>query len=122
MKIEFHTKDVLFTSKQKAQFEKKIAKLKKYIKDETTKIDVFFKDESGAEKGGVDQAVEISTVLHGQKVFVREVDDRLNRAFAYAFKSFERQIGRIHGKLVEKPRKVSREYFDKALKVLRLKK
>lgn len=122
MKIDFHIKDVVITSKQKAVFEKKLSKLKKYIKDDATKIDVYFKDESSAEKGGVDQAVELCTVFQGQKVFVREVDDRLQRAFAYALKSFDRQISRIHNKIIEKSHEGSDWYITKALKALRLKK
>ncbi len=122
MRIDFHIKEVVITAKQKALFERKLQKLKKYIDNDDTVIELYLKDESSAEKGGVDQSVEIKTVFLGQKVFVRELDDRLPRAFAYAFRSFERQIQRIHQKKVEKSHEGSDWYISRALKALRLKK
>jgi len=106
MQVEFHIKDIVITAKQKSLIEKKIFKLKRYIKDEPLIIDVYLRDETSAEKGGVDQSVELSAVFGPEKIFVKEIDDRLMRAFAYAFKKFERnlqefhdkRIGRSHGK------------------------
>ncbi|PIS07800.1 hypothetical protein COT78_01720 [Candidatus Berkelbacteria bacterium CG10_big_fil_rev_8_21_14_0_10_43_13] len=122
MKIEFHIKDVVITAKQKALFEKKLMKLKKYCKDESVTIDVYLKDESSAEKGGVDQTVEISTVIAGEKIFVTEIDDRLLRAFARAQKAFDRQVNKLHKQRIEKSHSGSDSYISKALKALRLKK
>jgi len=122
MKIEFHIKDVVITAKQKALFEKKLLRTKKYCKDEPVTIDVYLKDESSAEKGGVDQTVEISTVVSGEKIFVTETDDRLLRAFARAQKAFERQINKLHKQRIEKSHEGSEGYISKALRALRLKK
>jgi len=97
-------------------------KLKKYCKDESVTIDVYLKDESSAEKGGVDQTVEISTVIAGEKIFVTEIDDRLLRAFARAQKAFDRQVNKLHKQRIEKSHSGSDSHISKALKALRLKK
>lgn len=122
MKIEFHIKDVVITAKQKALFEKKLLKLRKYCKDEEIIIDVYLRDETSPEKGGVDQAVELSTVISGEKIFAHEVDDRLLRAFANTYNSFRRQIDQLHRKRIEKSHEGSEGYITKALRALRLKK
>ncbi len=122
MRIDFHVKDVVITSKQKALFEKKLLKLRKYIKDESAVIELYLKDETSPEKGGVDQAVEMITVFEGQKIFAHEVDDRLLRAFANAYKSFKRQIDQIHRQKIEKSHEGADGYITKALRALRLKK
>ena len=101
MKVEFHIKDVVLTSKQKSLIEKKLFKLKRYLKDEPMTIDVYLKDETSVEKGGVDQAVELSVVFGQEKIFVREVDDRILRAFAYAYRALERNLERFHRKRIE---------------------
>jgi len=122
MKIEFHIKNVVITAKQKALFEKKLLRAKKYCKDEPITIDVYLRDESSPEKGGVDQTVELSTVIAGEKVFVSETDDRLLRAFARAHKAFDRQMNDIHKEKIEKTQKGSDSYIAKALRALRLRK
>ena len=122
MKVEFHIKEVIITAKQKAMFEKKLLKLKKYCKDEPVVIDVYLRDETSPEKGGVDQAVELSTIMYGEKVFAHEVDERLLRAFANAQHSFERQIAKLHKQKIEKSHEGTDSYISKALRALRLKK
>jgi len=123
MKVEFHIKDIVITSKQKALIEKKVLKLKKYSKNNNSMlVDVYLRDETGSNKNGVDQTVELSTIFNNEKIFIRETDDRLMRAFAFAFKSFERNLRRIHKKNIDRSHEGSESYFRKALKTLRLKK
>jgi ribosomal subunit interface protein len=114
MEINFHSKDVILTSKQKAYIEKKIAKLKKYFNgQENVVIDVHLNDESSPERGGVDQKVTLSTVLGKEKIFLEEVSDRTMRAFAIAFKRFEREIRKLHEKTVESRKKVGESRLEK---------
>lgn len=101
MKVEFHIKDIVITAKQKSLIEKKLLKLKRYIKDEPLIIDVYLNDETSAEKGGVDQSVELSAVLGSGKIFVKEIDDRLMRAFAFCYKKFERKLQEVHRKRID---------------------
>ncbi|MEI8143066.1 MAG: HPF/RaiA family ribosome-associated protein [Candidatus Berkelbacteria bacterium] len=105
MKIAFHIKDIIIGKKQKDLIEKKLRGLKKYVPGEPVNVDIYLKDETSLEKGGVDQAVEIAVTFGKEKLFVREVDDKMLRAFAYAHKSIERQLVRDHNKKVEKTRK-----------------
>lgn len=122
MKVEFHIKDIAITAKQKSIIEKKLFKLKRYLKEEPLIIDCYLRDETSPEKGGTDQAVELSAVFGREKLFVREVDDRLMRAFAFAYKSFERQMTRLHKKKVDQAQEGTEGYMEKALKALRIKK
>jgi ribosomal subunit interface protein len=122
MKIEFHIKNIVISAKQKSFFEKKLMKLKRYLKDEPMIIDVYFKDETSPEKGGMDQAVELATTFGKEKIFVREVDDRLMRAFAIAYKSLERNLSRFHKKRIDKSHEGTEDYVSRALRALRIKK
>lgn len=122
MKVEFHIKDIVITAKQKSLMEKKLFRLKRYIKDEPLIIDCYLRDETSPEKGGTDQAVELSAVVNKEKIYIREVDDRLMRAFAFAYKHFERQMQRFHQKRIDKSHTGSENYIGKALRALRLKK
>jgi ribosomal subunit interface protein len=122
MKIEFHIKDIVITAKQKSIIEKKMQKLKRYLKSEPLIIDVYLRDETSPEKGGADQSVELSAVFNHEKIFIREVDDRLMRAFAFAYKAFERQMERTHRKLVEKNQEIGENRVDKVLRALKIKK
>jgi len=122
MKVEFHIKDIVITAKQKSLMEKKLQKLKRYLKDEPLMIDCYLRDETSPEKGGTDQAVELSATFGSEKIFVREVDDRLMRAFAFAYKTFERNMSRFHKRRIDKSHEGTEGYVDKALKALRLKK
>ncbi|MFA6963373.1 MAG: HPF/RaiA family ribosome-associated protein [Patescibacteria group bacterium] len=101
MKVEFHIKEIVITAKQKSLIEKKILKLKRYIKDEPLVVDVYLRDETSAEKGGVDQSVELSATFGTEKMFVKEIDDRLMRAFAFAYKKLERNLQEFHRKRVD---------------------
>lgn len=122
MKVEFHLKDIVITSKQKSLIEKKIQKLKKYVKNNPFQVDVYLKDETGSNKDGIDQQVELSTVYNNEKIFVKEVDDRLMRAFGCAFKSFERTIKKLHKQMVDRSQEGSESYLKKALKSLKFRK
>ena len=113
MKVNIHVDGVIITSKQKTFLEKKLYRLKRYISDERMVVDLVLKDESSAEKGGIDQKVEISAVLGKEKVFVSETDDRMMRAFAFAIKRFERQLSRFHEKRISKSQKVGGGRFEK---------
>ncbi len=122
MKVEFHIKDIVITASQKSLIEKKLMKLKRYLKNEPMTLDIYLRDETSAEKGGVDQAVELSATFNHEKLFVREVDDRLMRAFAFAYKSFERQMQRFHKKQIDKAHEGSEKAVNRFLKALRIKK
>lgn len=120
MKIEFHIKDVVLTARDKSLIEKKLLRLKRYLKDEPMTIDVFLRDETSVEKGGVDQAVELSTVINGEKIFIREVDSRLLRSFAFALKKFERNLSKFHEKRIERTHDGDSR-FNRFLKSIRVK-
>lgn len=99
MNVTVHAKGVIVTSKQKSLIERKILQLRKYVRDfSPVDVTVSLIDESGPEKGGIDQAVHIMVVLPKEEIFIKEVDDRLMRAFGYAFKSLERRLRR-YGKI-----------------------
>ena len=121
MKIEFHIKDVVLTASQKSLIEKKLQKLKRYVKDETLIMDVYLTDETSAEKGGVDQSVELSATFSNEKFFVREVDSRLLRAFAFAYKKLDRNLYDFHEKKLDRTQKGD-NHFDRFLKAIRVKK
>lgn len=122
MKVEFHIKDIIITASQKSLIEKKLMRLKRYLKNEPMTVDIYLRDETSPEKGGVDQAVELSATFGREKLFVREVDDRLMRAFAFAYKSFERQMQRFHKKEIDKSHEGSEKAVSKILKAMRIKK
>ena len=117
MKVIIHTDDVILTAKQKAMMEKKLMKMKRYSPEEPMTVDLTLKDDSGTEKGGVDQKIHISAIIGKEKIFVEELDDRIMRAFAIAAKKFERQLSTIHKKNVEKSHKGGR--LDKIWRIIR---
>lgn len=109
MKINVRTKGVIITSKQKAGLEKQILKLKKYLKDVSpVTVDVMLLDESGPEKGGIDQAVHINCILPKEKIFIEETDSRLMRAFTKAYKIFERKLKESHKVKVDRKTRAGR--------------
>lgn len=122
MKITVQTKGVIITAKQKSLIEKKIGKLKKYIPDETAKVEVVLSDETGSEKGGVDQNVSIFASFGKEKIIIQEVDDRLMRGFAFALKRFERQLSRYHHRGVVVKRQTGGGRLEKVWKIVRRKK
>ena len=113
MKINFQTKEVILTSKQKSRMQKKLTKMKKYFNNSPSQIDVFLSDDSSSEKGGIDQKVQIQTICGKEKIIVEEVDDRLMRAFLFALKRFERQLRRQHKKRIDKTKRGGGGRFDK---------
>ena len=119
--MEFHIKEMVISAKQKSQFEKKLLKLKRYIKDEPLLIDCYFKDESSPEKGGVNQVVELSATFGHEKIFMREIDERLVRAFANAYKNLERKLTEFHKERIDRTRG-SESKFDQVLKRLGIRK
>jgi ribosomal subunit interface protein len=121
MKIEFHTNNVILTSKQKAEMEKKLFRTKKYIPDEPVMIDVILQDESSSEKGGIDQMVKLSATFGKERIYIEEVDERLMRAFAIALQRFERDLERFHEKRTDKNKKPGGLRWEKVLGIIRLK-
>ena len=119
MKVKIHVDGVIITSKQNKLMEKKLMKMKRYLPDETLNIDLFLKDESSAEKGGIDQKVEISATFGKEKIFISETDDRMMRAFAFAMKRFERQLTRFHDKRISKSQSSGGARFEKLWGIIR---
>ena len=119
MKVKIHIDGVIITSKQNKLMEKKLMKMKRYLPDDTLNIDLFLKDESSAEKGGIDQKVEISATFGKEKIFISETDDRMMRAFAFAMKRFERQLVRIHDKRISKSQSSGGARFEKLWGIIR---
>lgn len=113
MKIQIKTQGVILTSKQKSQIEKQLGKLKKYfshIKTDPVMIEVRFIDESGPNKGGVDQAVHLQVTLPKDSIYIEETDDRALRAFQYAYKTLERRLRRYSDKMVGDKRRENRRF------------
>ena len=122
MKIEFHTNNVILTSKQKAEMEKKILRTKKYIPDEPVMIDVILQDESSSEKGGMDQMVKLIATFGKEKIYIEEVDERLMKAFAIALQRFERDLERFHERRTDRSKKPGGLRWEKVLGIIRFKK
>lgn len=113
MKINFRAKGVIVTAKQKALMERKIAGLKKYLKDvDPVMVDLTLLDESSPERGGVDQAVHLSVILPEERIFIEEVDDRIMRAFGFALKTLERRLSRRHKRNVDKVKRRRNPFKD----------
>lgn len=106
MKVNLQTKGVVITSKQKSGIEKKLLRLKRYTKEwSPVTCDVKFIDETGPEKGGVDQTVQINMILPKEKIFIKETDDRIMRAFSYAYHILERKLRRYNQKFTSDRRR-----------------
>lgn len=110
MKVEVKTKGVVLTSKQKSQIEKQINKLKKFVSHiDPVNVEVSFIDQSGPNRGGIDQTVHIHVTMPKENIFIEEIDDRALRAFQFAYKTLERRLRRYSEKMVgDKRRKQSR--------------
>lgn len=119
MKVNIHVDGVIITSKQKTMMEKKLLKMKRYISDEPMVIDLVLKDESSAEKGGIDQKVEINATFGKEKVFVSETDSRMMRSFAFALKRFERQLSQFHEKRISQTQNGGGGRFEKLWGIIR---
>lgn len=120
MKINVHTDGVIITSKQKSLMEKKLARMKKFVTDQTLTLNVNLKDETSAEKGGVDQSVSISASFAKEKIFIKEVDDRLMRAFVLALKRLERQLTRFHKREIDKTKRGGGGRLEKIWKYVKM--
>lgn len=99
MKINIQTKGVIITAKQKSVIEKKLMRLKRYVKEWSPVVcDIKLLDQTGENKGGVDQAIHIKVNLPKETIFIEEVDDRMMRAFGFAYKILERKLKRYSQK------------------------
>jgi len=121
MKIEFHTKGVIITAKQKSLMQKKLLKVKKYIPDEELIVDVILCDETSPEKGGIDQVVKLSATFGKEKVYIEEANNRLMRAFAIANKRFDRKLQEFHREKTDRNKKTGGLRWEKVMGVLRIK-
>lgn len=99
MKVNIQTRGVVITAKQKSVIEKKLLRLKRYVKEWSPVVcDVKLFDQTGENKGGVDQAIHINMSLPHEQIFIEEVDDRMMRAFGFAYKILERRLRRYNQK------------------------
>lgn len=106
MKVAIQTKGVVITSKQKSQIEKKLRRLERYVKEwSPVNCDVKMMDQTGDNKGGVDQAIHIKISLPKETIFIEEVDDRMMRAFGFAYKILERRLKRYSQKYTNDQRR-----------------
>lgn len=123
MKINFQTKGVIVTAKQKRMIEKKLMRMKKYINhSEPAIIDITLGDETGAEKGGIDQSIKINVTFGKEQIFIEEIDNRIMRAFAYALDRLERNLKRWHEKQVENRENVGVGRWEKVFGILKRRK
>lgn len=106
MKINFHTKGVIVTAKQKSHIEKKLQRLNRYVKGVRPVVcNISLVDESGIERNGIDQKVKINFLLPKENIFIEEVDDRILRAFSFAHKALERRLRRYSKKKTDLERR-----------------
>jgi ribosomal subunit interface protein len=120
-KINLQTKGVIITAKQKSQMERKISKLKKYLNGEPVTIDAILTDETSPEKGGVDQSVRLNVTFGKEKIFIEEVDERLMRAFAYAYNRLERNLRRYHQRKTERNKETGGLRLEKVWGIIKRK-
>lgn len=118
MQINVVTKDVIITARQKSDIEKKISRLKKYLKHESpVNIEVHLIDDSGQNKTGVTQTVKIDITSEHYNVHVEEKKNNIMKAFANALRSVDRQVRDQHKKEIEKTR-TGTNRFDKVFGIL----
>ena len=99
MKVNIQTKGVVITAKQKSVIEKKLLRLKRYVKEWSPVVcDVKLMDQTGENRGGIDQAIHIKILLPRETIFIEEVDDRMMRAFGFAYQTLERKLKRYKQK------------------------
>lgn len=97
MKVNIQTKGIIITAKQKSVMDRKLLRLKRYVKEwSPINCDVKLIDETGENKGGVDQSVHINISLPRETIFIKETDDRIMRAFQFAYKILERKLRRYN--------------------------
>ena len=99
MRVNIQTRGVIITAKQKSVIEKKLLRLKRYTKEwGLISCDIKLIDETGPEKGGINQTVQINVVLPKETIFIKETDDRIMRAFGFAQQILERKLRRYNQK------------------------
>jgi len=110
MKVNIQTKGIIITAKQKSVMERKLLRLKRYVKEwSPVNCDLKLIDETGENKGGVDQSVHINVLLPRETIFIKETDDRIMRAFQFAYKILERKLRRYNQKYtLDRRREASR--------------
>lgn len=97
MQINVVTKDVIITARQKSDIEKKIGRLKKYLKHESPVVaEVHLIDDSGPNKDGVTQTVKIDVRSEHYNIHVEEKKNNIMKAFANALRSVDRQVRDQH--------------------------
>ena len=105
MQINVVTKDVIITARQKSDIEKKIGRLKKYLKHESpVAVEVHLIDDSGPNKNGVTQSVKIDVTSEHYNIHVEEKRNNIMKAFANALRSVDRQVRDQHKKEIESTR------------------
>lgn len=102
MKINFQANGVVVSSEDKSLIEAKLLKMKKYLHDEPIVIDVMLKDETSSEKGGIDQSIHLNVTFGKEKIFIKETDNNLMRAFAFAHKRLGRELTEFNKKRIDK--------------------
>jgi len=99
VKVNIQIKGVVITAKQKSLIEKKLLRLKRYVREwDPVVCDVKMLDQTGENKGGIDQAIHLKVTLPKETIFVEEVDDRMMRAFGFAYQALERRLKRYNQK------------------------
>jgi ribosomal subunit interface protein len=99
MKVNIRVRGIIVSAKQKSQMERKLLRIKRYLKDVSPAvIDVLLIDETASERGGIDQCVKIDLILPKEHIHIEEVDDRILRAFVFAHKVLERRVKRYSSK------------------------
>lgn len=121
LKMNFQTKGVILTAKQKSQIEKKLSKLKKYFNNDPVVLDIFLSDDTSPEKGGVDQVVHLSVNFSKEKIFIEEKDERLIRAFMIAYQRLEKSLRQYHQRKVEQGKKPGGLRLEKVWGIIRRK-
>ncbi|MFA5158094.1 MAG: HPF/RaiA family ribosome-associated protein [Patescibacteria group bacterium] len=105
MQISVVAKDVIITARQKSDIEKKIGRLKKYLKHESpVNIEVHLIDDSGPNKDGVTGTVKIDVRSEHYNIHVEEKKNNIMKAFANALRSVDRQVRDQHKKEIEATR------------------
>jgi len=118
VQINVVTKDVIITARQKSDIEKKIGRLKKYLKHESpVAVEVHLIDDSGPNKNGVTQSVKIDVTSEHYNIHVEEKRNNIMKAFALALSSVDRQVRDQHKKEIQKAH-TGGGRFDKVYEIL----
>ncbi|PIU24099.1 ribosomal subunit interface protein [Candidatus Berkelbacteria bacterium CG08_land_8_20_14_0_20_39_8] len=119
MQINVVAKDVIITARQKSYIEKKISRLKKYLKHESpVSVEVHLVDDSGPNKDGVTQTVKVNVRSEHYNIHIEEKKNNIMKAFTNALKSVDRQVRDQHKKEIQKTRKAGQR-GDKVFGILK---